>query len=197
MGKETMKHSRVLIAVFSLLALAGAASPRHIYRNTAYGIVLPIPLGTLACMAPVYVGNGIDHGINILLGTKDGSLCSKSSGKRYMGIFAGYNASYETKTLHALLMSDCEAYGKSACSPAPADLHLRGMKVEAGRIDHSDASIEIILVTQAGKPNPDFDRSVPSINYELNLVTDSQHLQNDLKAFRELLSTIKIAPTGR
>jgi len=73
-------------------------------------------------------------------------------------------------------------------------LHIRGLKSEAGRFDRSDGSIEIIVVTQAGRPDPDFDASVPSINYELFLETDAVHLAQDLSIFRVLLKTIRIAP---
>jgi hypothetical protein len=189
-----MRFSGILVGLFVFGFVAGTTSQRTAYRNHEYGIVLPIPPATLPCVPPVYAGNGTDHGPQILLGTKDASLCSKSSGKRYVNIFASYNASDDTKTLHALLESACESEVKRQCSPAPVDLHIRGLKSEAGRFDRSDGSIEIIVVTQAGRPDPDFDASVPSINYELFLETDAVHLAQDLSIFRVLLKTIRIAP---
>jgi hypothetical protein len=188
---------RLLGIIVGLLVFGfavGAASQRAIYRNEEYGIVLRIPPGTLPCIPPVYEGNGTDHGPQILLGTKDASLCGKSSGKRYVDVFASYNASDETKTLHALLESACEFEIRRACTPAPVALHFSGLTSEAGKLDRSDGSIDIIVATQAGKPDPDFDASVPSINYELSLHTDTRHLDEDLKVFRTLLRTIKIVP---
>ena len=192
-----MRFSGILVSLFVFGFATGATSQRTPYRNHEYGIVLPIPPGTLPCIPPVYRGNGPDHGPQILLGTNDANLCSKSSGKRYVNVFASYNASDDTKTLHALLESTCEFEVKRPCSPAPAHLHFGGLKSEAGRFDLSDGSIEIIVVTQAGKPDPDFDSSVPSINYELFLYTEAQHLDQDLSIFRTILKTTRIAPPSR
>lgn len=190
-----MRLSGILVGLLVFGCATGAISQRALYRNHEYGIVLPIPPGTLPCIPPVYEGNGADHGLQILLGTKDASFCSKSSGKRYVDVFASYNASDETKALHALLESTCEFEVKRQCSPGPTDLHLGGLKSEAGRLDRSDGSIEIVVATQAGEPDPGFDASVPSINYELILNTDAQHLDQDLSLFRLLLKTIRIAPS--
>lgn len=186
-----------LVGLLVFVSAAGAASQRALYRNHEYGIVLPIPQNTLPCIPPVYEGNGADHGPQILLGTTDARYCSKSAGKRYVNVFASYNASDDTKTLHALLESTCQSVIKRQCSPAPADLHFGGLKSEAGRLDRSDGTIQVIVVTQAGKPDPDFDSSVPSINYELLLYTDAQHFDQDLSIFRTLLKTIRIAPPNR
>jgi hypothetical protein len=192
-----MRLSGILVGLFGFGFAAGVISQGSPYRNHQYGIVLPIPPGTLPCIPPVYEGTGADHGPQILLGTKDASLCSKSSGKRYVDVFASYNASEDTKTLHALLESACEFEVKRRCSPAPTDLKFNGLKSEAGRFDRSDGSIEIIVVAQAGRPDPDFDASVPSINYELSLKTDAAHLDQDLFVLRKLLKTIRIAPSSR
>jgi len=189
-----MKLLHVLIGLLIFLSAAGAVSQRTIYRNWQYGILLPVPSGALACIPPVYVGNGADHGAQILLGTDDSTLCAKSSGKRYVDVWASYTVTDEEKTLHGNLKMACEFEVKRGCSPAPAGLRIKGMKTEAGRLDLSDGSIVIILVTMAGKPTPDFDASVPSINYSLSLNTDKQHLDEDLKAFRVILNTIRIAP---
>ena len=189
-----MNLARILAVLLVFGAAVGAVSQTAPYRNQQYGIVLPIPPGTLPCIPPAYQGTGADHGPQILLGTQDASLCSKSSVKRYVILFAAYNATDDTKTLHDLLEYDCESEIKKACSAAPADLHIPGMKTKAGRIDRRDGSIIIIVVTQAGKPAPDFDASVPSINYDLTLNTDTQHFDADLSIFRTILKAIRIAP---
>jgi hypothetical protein len=64
-------------------------------------------------------------------------------------------------------------------------------------MDHLSGSIQILVVTQAGKPDPDFDASVPSINYALSLYTDASHLDEDLAVFRAVLNAVKIAPHSR
>jgi hypothetical protein len=189
-----MKLSRLLIGVLVVWPAVEATSQRPTYINRQYGIVLPIPPGALAYIPPVYEGNGADHGPQLLLGTVDGTLCGKSSGKRYVNVFAAYNAAHEMKTLHRLLESECEFEVKRSCSTAPAGLQINGMKTEAGRLDHSDGRIEVIATTQAGKPDPEFGASVPSINYTLSLNTDKQHLDEDLTTFRAILKAIMIAP---
>jgi len=192
-----MRFVRVLIGLMILCLVAEAAASTSVYRNQEYGIFLPIPSGAWLCAVPY---NGANHGAEFLLGTKDESLCTKASGKRWISIFAGYNAAEASKSLHAFLNSLCEypsRYGNepnAACGPAPGGLHIRGLSSEAARIDHSDGSIEIILVAQAGKPDRDFDASVPSINYELSLHTNASHLDEDLVVFRALLGTVTLAP---
>jgi len=164
------------------------------YRNLEYGIVLPIPRGTLPCIPPLYEGNGADHGPQILLGTNDASLCSKSSGKRYVNVFASYNSSYPPMSLQTLLATECQFTFNAACAPAPADLRFGKLKSVAGRLNRPDGSIEIIVAAQAGNPSPNVDASAPSISYEASFHTDLQHFEEDLLVFRTLLKTIRITP---
>lgn len=195
-GNGRIRLFRLLTAlVFSLTAI-GTFSQSQFYRNREFGISLPIPQGTLACISPVYQGNGIDHGPQILLWPIDASFCSKSSGKRYVGIFAGPMTD-DWKTLHGHLESLCEDDGKRACSAAPTGLQINGLQSKAGRLDHPDGTIEIIVVTAAGRPDPDYDPKVPLFNYSLSLDTDAQHLDDDLKIFRVILQTIRISPPER
>lgn len=118
-----------------------------------------------------------------------------------MDIFASYSSTEDTKRLHDLLESQCEfdiaivdLNPKTPCRPAPPHLDVNRLRSDAGRVDRPDGSINIYVVTQAGKPAPDFDASVPSISYVLSLITDERHLDEDLKVFRAMLGTIKIAP---
>lgn len=142
------------------------------------------PMPYFASLLPT---RGIDHGPQMLLGTRDATLCRKWSGKRYVEVFASHNVADDTKLLHDLLESSCQDEVKKACSDAPAGLHIPRMKTDAGRLDHPEGSVRIIVVTQAGKPDPDFDASVPSINYTLTLNTDQSHLDEDLTPFRAML----------
>jgi hypothetical protein len=192
-----MKLARVLVVIVILCSSAGATSRGPIFKNKEYGITLHAPNGALLCPTQ---GNGAVHGASLLLGTQDVSLCRKSSGKRWIEIFAGYNVAEDSKTLHTFLNSECEYTSHyenepdTACSPAPVGLSVNGLPGEAGRINHSDGMIEIIVVTQAGKPDPNFDASVPSINYDLSLHTNASHLDEDLAVFRAVLSTVKLSP---
>ncbi|MFZ0519725.1 MAG: hypothetical protein WAL95_01800 [Candidatus Acidiferrales bacterium] len=68
------------------------------------------------------------------------------------------------------------------------------MRSKAGRVNRADGWIDIFVVTQAGKPDPQFDASVPSVSYDLSLHTTGRHLDEDLRTFREVLSTVKLSP---
>jgi hypothetical protein len=68
------------------------------------------------------------------------------------------------------------------------------MATKAGKVDRSDGWIDIIVVTQAGKPDPDFDPHVPSVNYDLTLHAKSRYLEEDLRIFRVVLSTVRLSP---
>lgn len=184
--------SRVLIGLLILCLTAGAASHPPIYRNQEFGITLPVPPDALLCVPPADA-HGIDHGPQMLLGTEDATLCRKSSGKRYMDVFGSYNVADATKLLHDLLEFLCQSEANKACTDAPAGLHIPGMKTDAGRLDRPDGSVRVIVVTQTGKPDPDFDACVPSIDYVLTLNTDKSHLDKDLMTFRAMLNAVKFA----
>jgi hypothetical protein len=68
------------------------------------------------------------------------------------------------------------------------------MATKAGRVNRSDGWIDVIVVTQAGKPDPAFDPSVPSVNYDLTLHTNPRYFEEDLRIFRTILSTVRLAP---
>jgi hypothetical protein len=197
------RPASVFLVLLLLLCTSGASQRKPIYRNREFGIVLSIPSGTLPCIPPFYRGNGIDHGPEIVLDANDASLCSKPSGKRYMDVFASYTTTEEEKSLDSYLHSICddlspiESDPGAVCSRAPADLSVNGLTCRAAMINHSNGWTEIIVVTQAGKPAPDFDPSVPSISYELSLYSDSNHFDQDLAVFRAMLKTIRLAPHNR
>ena len=196
-----MRFSRVLFSLVMLCSLASAASRKSVYRNKDYGIILRVPSGAWLCPTE---GNGINHGPALLLGSEDARVCrSYSRQKRWIIIFGESNAAEKSKTLHTFLKSQCAYVGldskepSAECSPAPTDLSVSGLPSEAARINHSNGSIEFIVVTQAGKPDPNFDASVPSFNYDLSLSTDAKHLDADLAVFRSVLKAVKLAPPSR
>lgn len=194
-----MRFSWVLMSLGILCSAASATSHKSVYRNEDYGIYLHVPSGAWLCPTE---GNGSDHGPALLLGSEDASVCrSHSRQKRWIMIFGSGNAAEETKTLHSFLKYLCTRLpeewnepGEVSCIPAPADLSVNGLPSDAARIDHTNGTIEIIVVTQAGKPDPDFDASVPSFNYSFSLYTDVSHLNADLAVFRAVLKAVKLAP---
>ena len=188
-----MKLPRALIGLVILCSVASAASRTSVYRNKEYGIFLPIPSGAWFCSIP---REGIDHGAAFLLGTKDESLCTKSSGKRVASIFAGY-VTEDSKTLHSFLNSQCAYEGKGACGQAPAGLRIHGVSTEAARVDQPNGLTTIIVVAQARNSGLDSDASVSSMNYEFSLDTDAVHLDEDLVVFRAILNSVRIASHRR
>ncbi len=189
-----MKALQVLIGFLILCAAAEALPHRTIYRNVDYGITLPVPSDAQMC--PVSSSDRTHHGATFLLGTKDISQCKSSSEKRWITIWAQYNASEDTKTLHAFLQWQCQYEAKGQCLAPPEGLQLNSLPSEAARVNLPDGSIEILIVTQAGKPDPDFDSTVPANNYELSLHTNPRSFEQDMAVFREFLGSIKIAPTS-
>ncbi|MFZ0883125.1 MAG: hypothetical protein WAN14_06975 [Candidatus Acidiferrales bacterium] len=184
-------HVHVLITLITLLVWGGAAAGPQVYRNEEFGIRLPIPKAVLYCVPPE---DEHDHGpVFLLQGTKS-QACDELSYKRYIAIFAGYNAVDTTKRLGDYLTSECTGIGRGPCRPAPRDLQIAGMRSKAGRVNRADGWIDIFVVTQAGKPDPQFDASVPSVNYDLSLHTTRRHLDEDLRTFREMLATVRLSP---
>jgi hypothetical protein len=182
----------LFIAIMVTVLLPAATKEPQTYRNEEFGITLPVPEGTVLCPTPK---GEHDHGAAILLGTNGGKACSDLAHGRRIDIFAGPNASYVTKELRDYLKWECTYGVKSPCLPAPGNLEIAGLPSMAGRMNHPDGWIDIVVVTQAGKPDPAFDASVPSLNYDLSLHTTSAHLKDDLPIFREVLKTIKLSPT--
>ncbi len=163
----------------------------QVYHNEEFGITLPLPERTHLCRMPDYQH---DHGPALLLGTTDVKYCYHGDHARRIDVFASYNAVQSTKTLHDFLRAECAGLTDESCRRAPPDLYITGMRTAAGRVDYPGGSIDIIVVIQAGKPDPAFDPSVPLINYDLTLHTSPRHLADDLRVFRAVLATIRLSP---
>ncbi len=169
--------------------MATGTTGSQIYRNEQFGIVLPVPDGTVLCPQLT----GLDHGPVILLGNSDVKSCMNPD-HRSIGVFAGYNAADVTKHLADYMKWECENAEKRPCEQPPSDLKVPGLHSMAARVNDPNGRIEILVVTQAGKPDPDFDPTVPSVNYDLRLRTRSEHMEADLTVFRHVLQTIRLSP---
>ncbi len=173
----------------ALMAFASSASPR-IYHNEEFGITLPVPERTLLCAFPPQH----DHGPVFVLGGATNQACFDLDRNRAIVIFASYNASDETKKLLDFLWWECTGIAKHPCGLPPEGLRIKGRTAAAARVDGADGWIDIFVVTQAGKPDPAFDASVPTINYDLSLRTTAEHLDEDLRVFRAVLASVRLAP---
>lgn len=178
----------MLAAVF----VTGASPRVEVYRNAEFGITVPVPSGTLLCRAPK---NEHDHGPVFLLGSSDTNRCHDYDHQRRIDVFASYNAAEDTKTLEKLLKWSCAGFASDEpCRAAPVGLGVPGLRSAAATVDYPDGSIDVIVVTQAGKPDPAFDADVPFVNYQLSLHSGPAHVSADLRVFRQILRTIRLSP---
>jgi hypothetical protein len=179
------------LTLVALMASADDANAR-IYHNEEFGITLPVPEAALLCAFPPQH----DHGPVLMLGAGDNQACFDLEGNRVIDIYASYNASDNTKKLLDFLRWECLEIAKHPCDLPPEGLRIKGRTAAAGRVDGADGWIDIFVVTQAGKPDPAFDASVPTINYDLRLHTTVRHLDGDLLIFRKVLATVQLSPAS-
>jgi hypothetical protein len=138
--------------------------------------------------------NGVDHGRQLFFKPTKIEDCNNRGCDRYIEFGAYYNTTDDTAKLHDLLKDECTVYGGKECLPPPDDLKIKGLPCESARVNLPNGRIEFLVVTQAGKPAPDFDASVPSINFSVVLLTTKEHMEDDMKFFRIILKTIRISP---
>jgi len=182
-----MRLARVL-GLLIVASLSAAPNPQsQIYRNQEFGIAVPVPNGALLCAYP----GKHDHGPTFLLGLATAERCRDIQRDRYVTIFASYNAADVTKKLHDFLKWECE----TPCGRPPGSLLIAGLPTEAARVNRPGGWLDVIVVTQAGKPDPAFDPSAPLINYDLRLHTQTRYLDEDLQTFRAVLRTVRLSPT--
>ena len=180
-----------IVFVGALISGPGVAGPNHtIYRNEEFGITLRVPPEALLCVQPE---NQHDHGPYMLLGTRDTKGCNDLEHSRSIVVFASYNISDEAKRLSEFLRWLCSNEQGRGCDPAPPNLRLTGLPSAAGEATHA-GWLDVIVGTKAGKPDPTFDPSVPSMNYSIQLHTKEKYFTEDLRVFRAVLGAIKIAP---
>ena len=185
-----------LMRVAPLLVLTAltAQSPAQIrvYRNSQFGFEVPIPRG-LYLFRP-HEMNGIDHGRQFFFKPTSVEDCNNGGCDRYIEVDAYYNTLEDTAKLHDFLEHECTVFGGVECLQPPEDLKVRGLASESARVKLPNGRVELLVVTQAGRPTPDFDASAPSINYSICLLTSEEHLDADLRFFRTILKTIRISP---
>lgn len=179
--------------LMALIALPNSfLAQTRVYRNREFGYMVPIPRG-LYLFSP-HETNGIDHGRQLFFKPTRVEDCNNGGCDRYIEFDAFFNTVEDTAKLHDFLNHACTVFGGRECLPPPDDLKIEGLVCESARVDLPKEKIEFLVVTQAGKPSPDFDPTVPSINYSIVLLTTKEHLESDLQFFRIILKTIRISP---
>jgi hypothetical protein len=193
-SKRSLGGPPAITILIGAIILAAAVGKCEVYHNKEFGIAVSVPMGALLCPTPT---GEHDHGPVFLLASKGLNDCSQSEQRRSIEIFASYNAADATKKLDDFLQWECVNVARGPCQPAPTDLHITGLKSAAASVKHADGWVDIIVVTQAGTPDSAFDASAPSINYELRLHTNVDHLDDDLQVFRTILKTLQLQPGPR
>lgn len=172
--------------------LGAAPQEPAIYRNEEFGITLRYRKGLVPCPIPE---TEHDHGPLLIIDPALEKGCNDHDGGRFIGVFASFNAMEATNRLRDFLRSMCGIVSpKDECLPPPPNLEIRGLRSAAARVDHSDGWLDVIMVTQAGKPDPGYDPTAPTVNYDLRLHTKPEYLGQDLRVFRTVLQTIRLNP---
>jgi hypothetical protein len=184
-------RAAIPLLVLSAFPIALIAQTK-VYRNRDFGIVVPIPHG-LYLFSP-HKMTGIDHGRQFFSKPTRIEDCNSGGCDRYIAVDAYFNATDDTAKLHDFLEHECTVFGGVECLQPPEDLRIHGLASESARVKLPNDKVEILVVTQAGRPAPDFDATVPSINYSICLLTSEEHLEADLRFFRAILKTIRISP---
>jgi hypothetical protein len=158
------------------------------YQNDEFQIAMRVPAGAYLCPT---LESQHDHGPVMLLGSSTSKDCSHVENARAITIFAGYNAADVSKTLPAFLDWRCSHLLRSCLAP-PEDLMLNDRASLAAMQRGPNGWIDVIVLTQGGKPDPEFDPRVPSINYTIRLHTKKEFLQRDLQTFKAVLRTVRL-----
>jgi hypothetical protein len=173
------------------IAAAMPAQAQKVYSNPEFEIHLQIPRQAKLCATPK---NEHDHGFLLLLagGSKD---CHDDAHQRYIGVFASWNCTDDTKYLQGLLNQGCEAFGGPPCWPGPAGLSIPGLTSATAKVDLPGGWVQVVVAAQAGEPSP-LAPGEPLINYLFDLRTRPEFLDQDLQLFQRVLETVKLGSGG-
>ncbi len=185
-----IRLARAAVYFVAIAMHSQGASPPKIYRNDEFGVRLPVPKAGFLCASP---RDEHEHGFVILLGSGRSENCRSAGYHRSVVLFAFGNALDDTKHLAGLLNMECEI--AEGCQSGPAGLEIAGLPTASGRVKGPDGWIELVVVTQAGKPSG-YEPNEPSVNYIFSLYTRPEYLEEDLKVFRTILQTVKL-PSAR
>lgn len=188
----TFQVATALAAFIFLVGVRPVTAEKYV--NEEFGLRVVFPDDLVFCSG---AAGEHDHGITIFLdpGTvKDCSVESEYDDRRFIDVFAFYNALDDIKGLHGLLRWSCEDASKSRCLPPPKGLRLGHWHSLSARANLRGDRVEIVVVTQAGR-NPQVPYApMPLVNYVVSLYTTEAHRKEDLRSFRRFLNNIRLTP---
>ncbi len=177
-----MKWALIRATIIAALAacLCGPADA-HTYRNSEFGMMIPLPAGFPVCRTPP---DRHDHGPVIFLDRLAKGDCENVASQRYIGVFGNFNSTY--LTLDNLYRDLCREGPAHRCSPAPPDLTIRGWRSRAGRAEADGGWMVIQVFALTGTSHRDTEPS--GVDYSFVLHTRKERLDDDLKVFRRVLA---------
>lgn len=187
-----LMQSLATVTMATLLLVTTSPAEADVYQNQEFGIAVALPKGLLTCSG---VKDPHDHGVAIFL-DRNSKSCGELGRYRSISIFASYNVTDDTKTLKDYLRWTCSEVLQGQCAAAPNGLKIDALQSSSGRVNHPDGSVDIVVLTQAGRaPNQPSDSSA-FVNYSVRLHTDRAHLSADLRTLNSFLRAVKLTPPG-
>jgi len=156
------------------------------YSNPEYQFSVDIPDHLLGC-----VSENTDHGVDILLDHNPG--CGRVTDQRpYVGVFANYNVATNAVTPRELARVYCN-YDRSERTVWLSDWKLSGRDAAGCRQYFNDGQItlEITTLRRTEPHNPEI-----WIDVSAYLRTTASRYERDIREFRKIVQTIRIAPDG-
>lgn len=158
---------------------------RH-YKNEDYQFSVDIPDHLLAC-----VSENTNHGVDILLDDRPG--CGSVTDQRpYADVFASYNVATNAVTPQMLARVYC-GYEKAQRTVWLGGRTLGGRMAAGCRQYFKDGQITVTIATQR-KTEPENPEAW--IDISASLTTTASRYKSDMRVFREIVRTVRIAPDG-
>jgi hypothetical protein len=179
-----------IVLLTSIHAYSGIP-PRRI-ANAEYRFSIAFPGDLRICTAK---SGDHPHGYFVLLDPQK-TDCNHQpvDSVREIEIWADGNTLF-VKTPEEYATSYCHSQIPSAKRFDLRGLAFRGHRSVACAADSNSGSIEVYVVTQAGKwpqpPSAAADSGAPYINYWLNLRTSANHFDRDMTVFRRVLESVR------
>lgn len=191
-----LEHARsIALATLCFLTLSAASDGQRHYRNQEWGLDVAFPAGGRVCEAR---SGDHPHGFYAWYGGRPTDCRSSVADPRAsaMGVYASYNASFETSARSELPCSDGSL--PQIGSVSLRGLSFRGIASIRCAVRNPDGSLEFVVAGQAGRwgsgvPGP--EGRTPYITYSAFLVTRPGRAARDIAMFRVFLAHLVIRPT--
>ena len=186
MKQVTAIASAVYFVTTAGVAAALIPAPSRHYESSEYEFSVEVPRGLHAC-----VSDATDQGIDILL---DHSLrCDRDyENEPFVDISASYNVAAKAITPKMLARVYC-GYEKSDRTVQVTGWTLSGRVAAGCRQYFKDGRITVVIATQRKTAPRDLEAW---IDISASLTTTAPRYDRDMRVFRKIVNTIRIAPDG-